>query len=202
LKVTSIVFAETLLTEFDEMILAGVQFNVVFVNFVFATGLFPHLEVNKTLALSVAAALVLVNDMRTTREVSDPESNTAFTPKEPTNDHKYPVAVPDNVDVVLYRYTRLQLVVLTKVMVGALGALVGADNTALVSITDFLVLFPQPEVYASLTLSPVAAAVFNIYFILTMREVNDPESTTALDPKVPTNVHCHPVAVPDNAGAE
>jgi hypothetical protein len=60
---------------------------------------------------------------------------------------------------------------------------------------------PQVEVYSSLTLSPVVAAVFDEYFILTTLEVNDPESITALLPKLPTNDHCHPVAEPVNAGA-
>ena len=81
------------------------------------------------------------------------------------------------------------------------GAVEGADNAEFVNRNALLGLVPQPEVYATLALSPVAAAAFKSYFILTIREVNDPESTAALAPNVPTKDHCQPVAVPANAGA-
>ena len=77
----------------------------------------------------------------------------------------------------------------------------GADKSVLVNLSERLALVPQFEVYATLTLSPVAAALFNVYFILTIRDVNDPESTTALVPNAPTKDHSHPVAVPVKAGA-
>jgi hypothetical protein len=86
-------------------------------------------------------------------------------------------------------------------MVGAAGAAVGADNKEFVNRNTLLGLVPQLEVYATLALSPLAAAVFNVYFILTIREVNDPESTTAFVPNTPTKDHSHPVALPVNAGA-
>ena len=82
-----------------------------------------------------------------------------------------------------------------------LDGAVGADKSGLVNFNALVGLVPQLEVYATLTLSPVAAAVFNVYFILTIRDVNDPESTTAFVPNTPTKDHSHPVAVPANAGA-
>ena len=86
-------------------------------------------------------------------------------------------------------------------MVGAAGAVDGADNAEFVNRSALLGLVPQTEVYATLALSPVAAAVFNVYFIFTIRDVNDPESTTAFVPNTPTKDHSHPVALPVNAGA-
>ena len=79
---------------------------------------------------------------------------------------------------------------------GAVG-----DKEVLDKTSERFILFPQPLVYATLALSPVAEAVFNEYFILTMREVKDPESTTALVPNIPTNDHCQPLAFPIKAGA-
>ena len=65
----------------------------------------------------------------------------------------------------------------------------GKASAAFDKITDLFKLFPHGEVYATLALSPVAAAVFNVYFILTIRESKLPESTVALFPSVPTNDH-------------
>ena len=56
-------------------------------------------------------------------------------------------------------------------------------------IMDRLGLLPQVEVYATRALSPAAAALFKVYFILTTRDCNVPESTTALVPRVPTKDH-------------
>ena len=91
--------------------------------------------------------------------------------------------------------------VLTNVMVGAAGAVEGADNAEFVNRNALIGLVPQLELYATLALSPVAAAVLNVYFILTILEVNEPESTVALVPNVPTKDHCQPVALPVKAGA-
>jgi hypothetical protein len=91
--------------------------------------------------------------------------------------------------------------VLTNVIVGVTGAFDGAINLEFVNFNALLKPVPQPEVYATLTLSLFAAAVFKVYFILTIRDVNDPESTTAFLPNTPTKDHSHPVAVPVNAGA-
>ena len=77
----------------------------------------------------------------------------------------------------------------------------GVDKSVFVSLSDRLALVPQPEVYATLALSPVAAAALDEYFILTTCEVSSPESITALVPNEPTNDHCQPLAVPVKAGA-
>jgi uncharacterized membrane protein len=89
---------------------------------------------------------------------------------------------------------------ITEVIVMLDGA-EGADKSVFVNLIARIGLVSQLDVYASLTLSPVAAEVFCEYFILTTLDVNDPESTTALVPNVPTNDHCHPVALPVKAGA-
>ncbi len=162
--------------------------------------LFPQAEVYATLALSpIAEAVFNVYFIRTIRELKVPESTTAFNPNVPTNDHKYPVAVPVNAGAV-YRYTRFPHTSLTVVIVMLAGA-VGNTAAVLVSLRALFKLFPQAEVYATLALSPLAAAVFNVYFIRTIREFKVPESTTAFNPNVPTNDHKYPVAVPVNAGA-
>ena len=82
-----------------------------------------------------------------------------------------------------------------------LDGAIKSDKVAFVSFKALFKLFPQAEVYATLALSPVADAVFNVYFIRTIREFKVPESTTAFNPNVPTNDHKYPVAVPVNAGA-
>ena len=77
---------------------------------------------------------------------------------------------------------------ITEVIVMLDGA-VGVVNVTLDNLKDLLTLLPQLEVYATLTLSPVEAAALLANFILTMRDVNVPESNTAVNPKVPTNYH-------------
>ena len=70
----------------------------------------------------------------------------------------------------------------------------GADNKVLVNFRLFLKLLPQVDVYKTRALSPVAADALLVNFILTIREVSDPESITALVPNVPTKDHIYPVA--------
>ncbi len=162
--------------------------------------LFPQAEVNATLALSpFAAAVFNVYFIRTIRELNVPESTTAFNPNVPTNDQRYPVAEPVNAGAV-YLYTRFPHTSLTVVIVMLAGA-VGTAKTVLVNLSALFRLFPQAEVYATLALSPIAEAVFNVYFIRTIRELKVPESTTAFNPNVPTNDQRYPVAEPVNAGA-
>ena len=77
----------------------------------------------------------------------------------------------------------------------------GAVNRVFVKLTPLVKLLPHNAEYANLTLSPAIAAAFEVNFIFTTLEVNDPESTTAFAPNVPTKDHCHPVAAPIKPGA-
>ena len=77
----------------------------------------------------------------------------------------------------------------------------GADSSVLVNFNANLEPLPHPEEYASLTLSPVIAAALLRNLTLSVCDVNEPESTSAVEPNVPTNDHAHPVADPVKAGA-
>jgi hypothetical protein len=57
-------------------------------------------------------------------------------------------------------------------------------------------LLPQPEINANLTLSPVAAAAFEVNVAVIILEFASPESIVALAPKFPTNDQAYPVAAP------
>ena len=74
------------------------------------------------------------------------------------------------------------------VMVMLDGA-IKSDKVVFVSFKAVYKLFPQEVVNKTFTLSPVAATLFEVYFILTIREPKVPESIAAFNPNVPTNDH-------------
>ncbi len=89
--------------------------------------------------------------------------------------------------------------------------LAGAAGATIAVLLNFAVLrklFPQSDVYNTLTLSPAPAATFDVKVTVNTREVKLPESTVMLDDNDPTNDHTYPVAAPavvdatGNAGAE
>jgi hypothetical protein len=74
-------------------------------------------------------------------------------------------------------------------LAGVVQVLATFDN-----LVDLLALVPQPEVNATLTLSPAADAVKTVNLTTITCDVASPESITALPPNVPVNDHNHPVA--------
>ena len=82
----------------------------------------------------------------------------------------------------------------------AVGA-AGADSNELESFNVLFGLLPQPDVYITLALSPVAEAALFVNFILIIRDVSVPESMEALAPRLPTNDQYQPNAVPVRLGA-
>jgi hypothetical protein len=64
----------------------------------------------------------------------------------------------------------------------------------LLNFVDLFAPVPQSDVYATLTLSPVAAPVYTVNLTTILCDVASPESITAFAPNVPTNDHNHPVA--------
>jgi len=162
--------------------------------------LFPQLDVYITLALSPETAAVF-NEyfILTTCVVKDPESITALDPSVPTKDHCQPLAIPVNAGAV-YLYILPPHESLINVIVILDGA-VGGVKARLLKMDVLKRLLPHPDVYESLTLSPTAAALLEVYFILIIFDVKDPESIEAVLYKLPTNDHCHPVAPTVKAGA-
>jgi hypothetical protein len=156
---------------------------------------------NLTLSVEAAAAL-LVNVTVITLEFTFPESITALPPKVPVNDHSHPVGAASvavaagTVAGAAYLYLLApQTLVCNAVAVIAVGA-AGTPVATFVNLLDLLALFPQPEVYNTLTLSPVPAATLLVNLTTIFCEFTSPESITALPPKLPTNDHTQPVAAP------
>jgi hypothetical protein len=73
-------------------------------------------------------------------------------------------------------------------LVGVVQVLATFDN-----LVDLYAPVPQPDVYATLALSPDPLAAFEVNFILTILPVKLPESNVADEPNVPINDHCQPV---------
>ena len=93
------------------------------------------------------------------------------------------------------------------VMVIADGA-AGATIAVLLNLAAFAALFPQSEVYNTLTLSNAPAAALLVKLTTMVRDDVVPESMVAFAPKVPVNDQTYPVAASvvavaaGNAGAE
>ena len=62
---------------------------------------------------------------------------------------------------------------------------IGAPNKVLVNLALAIVLKPHPLEYFKVMLSPTPAAALLLNVAVKILEVRLPESTTALDPKVP-----------------
>ena len=92
-------------------------------------------------------------------------------------------------------------------MVIADGA-AGAVIRVLLNLAAFEALFPQADVYLTLTLSPAPDAALLVKLTTMVLEFTVPESIVAFAPSVPSNAHKYPVAAVDvvvaavNAGAE
>jgi hypothetical protein len=84
----------------------------------------------------------------------------------------------------------------------------GAASFKLLNLEALRKLFPQSEVYNTLTLSPAKAAAFEVKVTVSVLDVKLPESTVIVDDNEPTNDHTYPVAAPavveaaGKAGAE
>lgn len=74
----------------------------------------------------------------------------------------------------------------------------GASNAVFVSLVALATLNPHADVYATLMVSPAAAAAFEVYTTTIVCEPIEPESKTPVEPTVPSagNDHNQPVAAP------
>ena len=77
-----------------------------------------------------------------------------------------------------------------------LAGAAGATIAVLLNLAVLRKLFPQSDVYNTLTLSPAPAAALELKVTVNTREVKLPESTVAFAPNVPVNDHTYPVAAP------
>ena len=75
----------------------------------------------------------------------------------------------------------------------------GASNAVFVSLVALATLNPHADVYATLMVSPAAAAAFEVYVITIVCAFTFPESSVPVEPTVPSagNDQNQPVAAPD-----
>ena len=145
--------------------------NEVFVSLVAFATLNPQADVNATLIVSPAAAAAFELYIITiVCEFTSPESIVPVEPTVPSagNDQNQPVAgiavavAAANADAEYLYFLAPQIFVCTGVTVTVVGAS-GADSNVFVNFNAFATLLPHTEVYATFTLSPVAAALLFEY---------------------------------------